>query len=346
MAKKKPAKGPYSRPYLSDKELQQEQRRRAQEATVPITAIEERERLGTAGAQAIGESFQDMLLRQARQNQAAMQAIQQASGGAGSAITTSGVTSAQQAGEAVPLIAAGQAAGLRADVLEKGREERRQREADYRKNLAYFGEDLRKAEAEKQAARIEAAAAEKAYGFKLKELEYKNAAADQRQSNWERDYALKVQRENRLAANDTGNINDLIPTIGNIAKEMSTRKGAGNWSGTLSYYDPIKDKTVSVDIENVSTPFDPKTVSEAKKQTFWKNYLVKNKGVLPENISGNVGRSNFTRGDVAANPVDVAKSLFEYLGGLGYSRQDAYSAILRTPWGGVNARAISAALGA
>lgn len=336
--------GPYDRPFYTPREERQEIIRRTREATVSPEEIRRQYEREQAGASLIGQTFQDMLAQQASRSLAAQQAIQGASGGAGAALTTSAVTSAQQAGEAVPLFAAGETARSLRDVASRRSEAEKQRAEDYRKNLAIFGQAVRDEEREKQAARIEREAAIKAYEIDRKNLEQKAADKAFSQNLALANYNLAVQREQRLADADTGSIDDLIKTIDDVARESSVVKGGGNATATVSWYDGREQKTISKNVTNVKLPYDPKTASNETKQKFWKNYVVKQFGVDPLDVD-RVGVSNYKREDARAKPVDVARDLIDYIMMLpsGYSRADAVSAILRTPWGGANAKAVQAA---
>jgi hypothetical protein len=332
--------GPYDRPYRTEKQVEREAQRLAQGAVEPVSAIESRYGREREGATRITETFQDMLARQAAQNLAAQQAIQAASGGAGSALTTGAITSTQQTQAGVPLFASGEGVRLQRDVAERESEARRQRQMDYREYLAKFRQSVRDEEKEKQAARIEREAAIKAYDIDRAELDAKAAKDAQQQSNWERNYQLSLQREQRLANADTGNINDLISTIDDIAKETSVRKGAGGWQGAISYIDPETGERESMDISGVQ--FDPKGKTVQQRQSFWRNYVAKAIGANPADI-GSVGTGALARGEGKAPAGEVAKQLIDAVMAQGYSRQEAVAAVLRTVWGGANARAVQAA---
>lgn len=334
--------GPYDRPYRTEKQVEREAQRLAQGAVEPVSSIESRYGREREGATRITETFQDMLARQAAQNLAAQQAIQAASGGAGSALTTGAITSTQQTQAGVPLFASGEGVRLQRDVAERESEARRQRQADYREYLAKFRQSVREEEKEKQAARIERAAAAQAYNIDLAKLDAAAAKDAQQQSNWERNYQLALQREQRLANADTGNINDLISTIDDIAKEASVKKGGGNWQGDISFIDPETGERETLPVSNVRLPYDPKTASKATKENFWKNYVAKAIGANAADI-GSVGTGALTRADGKAPAGEVAKQLIDAVMAQGYSRQDAVAAILRTVWGGANARAVQAA---
>lgn len=326
--------GPFDRPYMTNQQLRAEAKRRAQTSVRPLTQIEKEIEKERAGATAITESFADMLARQSAQNLAAQQAIQGASSGAGSALTTGAITGATQEAAGVPLFAAGEGVRLQREVEARGQEEKRARNEAFRKNLAVFEQQVRDEEFEKQASRIEAAAAEKAYGIDLAEMQRK-------QANEDRNYALALRREERLSQADTGNINDLIPTIGDIAKEASVQKGGGGWQGNISYIDPETGERETLDVSNVQ--FDPKGKSLKQRQDFWKKYVARAIGADAAMIDS-VGTGSLTRGEGKKNPVDVARDLLDYVTALGYTRQEAYAAILKTVWGGANAKAVSAAL--
>ena len=335
--------GPYDQPYLTQRQIREEQRRRAAEAVEPLSAIESRYAREREGATRISESFQEMLARQAAQNLAAQQAIQAASGGAGSALTTGAVTATTQEQAAVPKFAAGEGVRLQRDVTERESEARRQRQADFRKYLAGAGEDIRSEEKEKQAARIERAAAAQAYNIDLAKLNAQAAKDAQKQSNWERSFALQQQREDRLASNDTGNINDLIPTIDDIATESSVQKGGGGWMGTIQYEDPRTGETAELKIEQ-PVDFDPKGKSLKARQNFWRSYVASAIGVSPQEIAGTVGTGALARGEGRRPAATVAKEMLDYLQNLGYSKSEAYQALMKTRWGGVNAKAVAAAM--
>jgi len=332
--------GPYDRPYLTDRQIAREARIRAGESVETPESIAKRYEVEETGARAIGESFEQMLARQAARNLAAQQAIQGAAGGAGSALTTGAVTGTTQAQAGVPLFAAGETVRLQRDVAGRRSEAEKQRAEDYRKNVAAFRESLRGEEKEKQAARIERAAAAQAYNIDLAQLNAAERKEAQRQSNWERNYQLAAQREQRLANADTGNINDLISTIDDIAKEASVRKGAGGWQGTISYIDPETSERESMDISGVQ--FDPKGKTVQQRQSFWRNYVARAIGANAADITS-VGTGALARGEGRAPAGEVAKQLIDAVMAQGYSRRDAVAAILRTVWGGANAKAVQAA---
>lgn len=334
--------GPYDRPYLTEKQIAREARIRARESVETPESITKRYDTEQAGATAIGESFEEMLARQAAKNLAAQQAIQGAASGAGSALTTGAVTGTTQAQAGVPLFAAGETVRLQRDVASRRSEAEKQRAEDYRKNLAVFREGVRSEEKEKQAARIEREAAAKAYDIDLAELDAKAAKDAQQQLNFERNYQLALQREQRLANADTGNISDLVSTIDAIAKEASVRKGAGGWQGTVSYIDPETGERESMDVTGVQ--FDPKGKTPQQRQAFWRNYVAKAIGAQAADIDS-VGTGALARGEGKAPAGEVAKQLIDAVMAQGYTRQEAVSAILRTVWGGANARAVQAAAG-
>ncbi len=332
--------GPYDRDYLNDREVARETRRRTQESAVSPEEIKRQYDREQTGATALGETFEQMLARQAARNTAAQNAIQTASGGAGSALVTGAVTGAQQEQSAVPLFAAGETARSLRDVSSRRSKAEKDRADTYRKNLAIFGEQVRNEEREKQAARIEREAAIKAYDIDRRELEQKasNEAFDRSYKNAQ--YNLAVQREQRLANADTGNIDDLVGTLDDIAKEASVRKGGGGWQGDISYIDPETGERETLPVTNVN--FDPKGKSLQQRQAYWRNYVAKAIGANPADI-GSVGTGALSRGEGKAPAGDVARQLIDAVMAQGYSRQDAVRAVLRTVWGGANARAVQAA---
>lgn len=332
--------GPYDRDYRTDREVAQAARQRALESVENRDAINRRFDTEQTGAQKIGESFEQMLARQAARNTQAQTAIQGASGGAGSALTTGAVTSSAQAQEAVPLFAAGETARMMRDVTGRRADALKERDQKYRSNLAIFGEQVRDEEREKQAARIEREAAIKAYDIDRRELAQKadNEAFDRSYKNAQ--YNLAVQREQRLANADTGNVDDLVSTLNDIAKEASVRKGSGGWQGDISYIDPETGERESIPVSGIN--FDPKGKSLQQRQAFWKNYVAKAIGANPADIDS-VGTGALSRGEGKAPAGDVARQLIDAVMAQGYSRQDAVRAVLKTVWGGANARAVQAA---
>lgn len=332
--------GPYDRPYLTERQVAREARIRARESVETPESIAKRYDTEQTGAQAIGETFEEMLARQAARNLSAQQAIQGAASGAGSALTTGAVTGTTQAQAGVPLFAAGETVRLQRDVAGRRSEAEQQRAEDYRKNLAVFREGVRGEEKEKQAARIEREAAAKAYDIDLAELDAKAAKDAQQQSNWERNYQLSLQREQRLANADTGDIKSLISTIDDIAKEASVRKGGGGWQGDVSFIDPETGERETLPVSNIQ--FDPKGKTPQQRQAFWRNYVAKAIGANPADIAS-VGTGALARGEGKAPAGDVARQLIDAVMAQGYTRQEAVGAILRTVWGGANARAVQAA---
>lgn len=338
--------GPYDSPFLTPRQQAREARRRALEAVETPETLRKRAEREREGAKVISESFEDMLSRQAAQNLAAQNAILAATGGAGAALTTGAVTGATQSQAAVPLLAAGENVRLQRDIEQRAADALAKRNQDFRQYLAKFGQDIRMEEREKQAAQIERAAAAKAYDIDVAKLGIQQASEAQRQANWEADYALRASREERLSRNDTGDIDDLLPTIQGIAEESSVAPGAGNWVGQVYFIDPETDERTSITLppEGVKTPFDPKTTPKAKRQKFWQEYVANAIGAQPYDIV-NVSTASLTRGPGKRDPVKVGQELLTYLENLGYTRQEAYRAILRTTWGGINARALRTALG-
>ena len=332
--------GPYDRPFLNPRQQRAEARRRALQATESAEAVRRRFERERAGGQAITESFQDVLRRQMEQNTAALNAIQGGSGGAGAALTTGAITGATiRAGE-VPLFAAGEGVRTQRLVNQRETDAITERNRKFRENLAIFNQQVRDEEREKQAAQIERAAAERAYG--IQERDYNRRVYES-----DRDFSLQVAREQRLAQEDTGDVLDLVPTLNEMAKEISVKPGAGGWSGTLRFKGP--DGPATLDVENVD--FDPRGKSLEERQRFWWDYVERAMGYTTgtffwaekPNERNLVGTGGLKRDVGSRKPVDVAKELISYLRNMGYTRQEAVQAVLRTAWGAVNSKAVGAA---
>lgn len=324
--------GPYDRDYLTASQARREQERRALEAVEPISAIEARAKRELAGAEAIGKTFQQMLMQQQAQNAAVLQAIGGGGTGAGSALTTGALTGALQEGAYAPRYAAGQTAQSIRGVQQRESEARQRRSEDFRKYLAQAGADIREEEKEKQAARIERDIADKTFGLKLAEAERNAMESD-------RNYELAKQRVEISFANSvTSGEKDILRMIDNAAKSAGKgagKRGTGLWSGSISYLDANNEwQTI-----NIKNPVRlPKDNSKAARDKFWANYVKKARGVVPSSVDRS-GLSEKTT-DGVGNPDAIANGLFDALQATGLSLTDAYNYILRSAFGMANAAAV------
>jgi hypothetical protein len=127
--------------------------------------------------------------------------------------------------------------------------------------------DIEASEREKQAAQIEGAATAKAYDLKAKDYERDVYESD-------RDYNLQLAKfESDLQKNNTGDVNDLIPTFSSIFKESSKKKGTGAYEGEVTFTNDENDKQETVKVSGVV--FDPSNKTPAQRDQFWKNYIQK-----------------------------------------------------------------------
>jgi hypothetical protein len=161
---------------------------------------------------------------------------------------------------------------------------------------------------------------------------------DYERSNYEsdRNYDLAVAKyESQLAKVDTGKIDDLIPTFSTMAKDLASKKGTGGYEGTVTYTDSIDGKQKKIDVKGVD--FKPAGKSQAQRDAFWKSYIEKKTGAK---ISGIPVRT-VERGSTKTPPLDIAKAMFDSAGTLGsFSTAEIYQAIMRTPFGMMNAAAV------
>jgi putative cofactor-binding repeat protein len=184
-------------------------------------------------------------------------------------------------------------------------------------------------EEEKQAARLETAATNKAYDIKQQQYDRSVYESD-------RNYELDVAKyQSDLAKVATGQIDDLIPTFTTIAKDSASRKGTGGYEGEVTYTDPRDGKQKKITVKGVN--FNPANKSAAQRDAFWKKYVEDKTGTT---ISGNVIR-NVERGSTKRPPREIAKIMFDSAGALGqYSSAEIFQAIMRTPFGMMNAAAV------
>lgn len=333
MAKNKNKKiipGPYDTPYLNKRQREQKAQRTASDAVESVQVIEDRRRREAAAAAGISKSFGDILREQANAQASRLAAIQGAAGqNVGAGALAGSIAGEVQAAEAAPRLSAGRGVELAADVEGRATTARKERAQDFRKYLTQAREDVETSEREKQAARIETAATAKAYDLKQKDYERDVYESD-------RNYNLSLAKyESQLAKADTGQIDDLIPTFSTMAKELSSKKGTGGYEGEITYTDSRDGKQKKIDVSGVA--FDPANKSQAQRDAFWKKYVEKKTGAK---ISG-VPVRTVERGTTKRAPSEIAEMMFDSAGTLGtFSQQEIYNAIMRTPFGMMNAAAV------
>lgn len=331
---------PFDRPYRTRPQITAEAQRRAAESVESEKAIQDRMAADLAGAQQIGLSFDQMLAQQAARNLEAAKALQAAAGGlVGSGQITSTVSGAQQRQQFIPRVVAGETSRLQGDIRERGAKELRERGQTYRQSLSDFRRYLEDEEKEKQAARIERESAIRAYDIDRAKLEQDQYEFGVRQANADRAYNLQVAKFNasldRNVADDAdATTSDYIKAVDAMAKAGGTKKGAGGWTGRVTYKDASgEEKTI-----DIARPvnFDPKGKSLEQRQAFWKNYL-KRQGIT---ASGNVNTTGLSRADAKVSARDTADNVISALVERGLSPEDALSVALQSNWGFANAYAL------
>jgi len=331
MAKpKKVIPGPYDTPFMNKRQREQKAQQTARDAVESVAQIDARRQREELAAQGITQSFQDMLREQANAQTNRLAAIQASAGqNVGAGTLASSIAGTTQAADLAPRLAAGRGTEIVADVNARASQARKERAQDFRKYLTQAREDVDTKEREKQAAQIETAATAKAYDLKLKDYERGNYESD-------RNYDLAVAKyESQLAKADTGKIDDLIPTFSTMAKDLASKKGTGGYEGTVTYTDSIDGKQKKIDVKGVD--FKPAGKSQAQRDAFWKSYIEKKTGAK---ISGIPVRT-VERGSTKTPPLDIAKAMFDSAGTLGsFSTAEIYQAIMRTPFGMMNAAAV------
>ena len=328
--KKKVIPGPYDTPFMNRREREREAQRTARDAVESVAQIDARRQREELAAQGITQSFQDMLREQANAQTNRLSAIQAAAGqNVGAGTLASSIAGTTQAADLAPRLAAGRGTEIIADVNERASTARKERAQDFRKYLTQARADVESGEREKQAAQIESAATAKAYDLKLKDYERSNYESD-------RNYDLAVAKyESQLAKADTGKIDDLIPTFSTMAKDLGSKKGTGGYEGTITYTDSLDGKQKKIDVKGVN--FNPAGKSQAQRDAFWKSYVEKKTG---SKISGIPVRT-VERGTTKTPPLDIAKAMFDSAGSLGsFSTAEIFQAIMRTPFGMMNAAAV------
>lgn len=336
---KEPVPSPYDTPYLNRRQFRREQIQRATDAVEPISAIESRANRERAGATAVTQSFQDMLARQSAQNTAAMNAIQQASGGAGSALVTGAVTGEQQRAAAIPLYSAGIGNELQRDIAQREADARKERSQSFRDYLYKSGADIRDEEREKAATRIETAAAEKAYGLDLAKYNRDIMESDR---NYDLASARVQAMFDRSAASDEKSIISLIDNAAKAAlKGSGGKKGTGKWSGSISFMDSNRE-TVTIPVKN---PVNlPKNNSTAARDKFWADYVKRMTGKVPVGKVNRSGVAEVTKTGGGSTDA-AAQAVADGLLSKGYTPEEAYALILRSSFGIANAAAVRRALG-
>lgn len=327
---KKTIPGPYDTPFMNKRQREQKAQQTARDAVESVAQIDARRQREELAAQGITQSFQDMLRQQANAQTNRLAAIQSAAGeNVGAGTLASSIAGTTQAADLAPRLAAGRGTEIVADVNARASEARKQRAQDFRKYLTQAREDIDTKEREKQAAQIEAAATAKAYDLKLKDYNRNVYESD-------RNYNLAVSKyESQLAKADTGKIDDLIPTFTTIAKDYASKKGTGGWEGTITYTDSLDGKQKKIDVKGVS--FNPAGKSQAQRDAFWKKYVEQKTG---SKVSGIPVRT-VDRGSTSRSPAEIAKIMFDSAGSLGsFTTAEIYQAIMRTPFGMMNAAAV------
>ena len=325
-----PVVAPYDRPYQTQQEKDRWAITQATNATLTPTEIEARYSAETKGAQALNTGYAEAMAAQQAANAKAMGVIQGAAGqGVGSALLTGAAASDTLAGEGAALASRAYSGGVLKDIFGRKNQALTDRAVDYKRNLSKYRDLADTKEEEKQAARLETAATNKAYDIKQQEYDRGIYESD-------RNYDLAVAKyEQDLKDTATGEIDDLIPTFNTIAKDSSKKKGTGPYEGEIIYTDSRDGKQKKIPVSGVN--FDPSKKSVAQRDAFWKKYVEDKTGTK---ITGNVIR-DVERGTTARPPKEVAKIMFDSAGALGlYSSAEIFQAIMRTPFGMMNAAAV------
>ena len=327
---KNPVRGPYDTPFMTKRQREREAQKTARDAVESIAAIESRTGRERLAAEGITKSFQDMLAQQANAQTNRLSAIQSAAGeNVGSGTLAASIAGTTQAADLAPRLAAGRGTEIMAGVNERDSTARKERAQDFRKYLTASRADIETKEREKQAGQIESAATAKAYDLKLKDY---NRGVYESDRNYDLDLA---KYESSLAKVDTGRIDDLIPAFTSIAKDSASKKGTGGYEGDVTYTDPLDGKQKKIEVKGVN--FSPAGKSAAERDAFWKKYVEKKTGTR---ITGNVIR-NVERGATKRPPSEIAKMMFDSAGALGsYTSAEIFQAIMRTPFGMMNAAAV------
>jgi hypothetical protein len=331
MAKpKKVTPGPYSTPFMTRREREREAQRTATDAVESTKVIEDRRRREAAAAAGITKSFGDILREQANAQASRLGAIQAAAGqNVGAGALAGSITGAVQAAEAAPRLSAGRGVELAADVEGRATTARKERAQDFRKYLTQSRADIEAGEREKQAAQIEGAATAKAYD--LKEKDYQRGILES-----DRNYDLAFRElEAKLSENNTGDVNDLIPTFSSIFKESSKKKGTGLYQGEVTFTNGDTGKQEKVKVSGVD--FNPANKTAAQRNQFWKKYIEQKTG---KPVDGFPTRT-VERGSTRVPPVEVFRDIFDSTMALGdFSRDEIYRALLRSPEGMMNTAAV------
>ena len=322
--------GPYSTPFKTRREREREAQRTAADAVESVRVIEDRRRREAIAAAGISKSFGDILREQANAQAARLAAIQGAAGqNVGAGALAGSIAGEVQAAEAAPRLSAGRGVELAADVEGRATNARKERAQDFRKYLTQARSDIETGEREKQAAQIEGEATAKAYG--LKERDYQRGILEA-----DRNYDLAFRElEAKISKNNTGDVNDLIPTFSSIFKESSKKKGTGPYEGEVTFTNGNSGKQEKVPVSGVV--FDPSNKTAAQRDQFWKNYIEKKTGKKVEGIPIRSVKRGFTR----VPPVEVFRDIFDSTMALGdFSRDEIYRALLRSPEGMMNTAAV------
>ena len=327
---KTPVVAPYDRPYQTQQEKDRWAITQATNATLTPTEIEARYSAETKGAQALNTGYAEAMAAQQAANAKAMGVIQGAAGqGVGSALLTGAAVSDTLAGEGAALASRAYAGGVLKDIFGRKNEALTNRTIDYKANLGKQRALQDTKEEEKQAARIENAASEAAWGYKYSE-------ADRAQRNSDRTYNLALDNFNLAVAkaekDSSGSIKNIGSFIDNFVKTAAKgggSKASGPYSGKVSYKD-ADGKMQTVEVKNVN--FNPGTKTKAQRDAFWLKYLQDTLKIDTETV----GARDVTRGNTAE---DTAQYLFEGLTGPGYNLtpQEAFTSILKSVWGSQNA---------
>jgi hypothetical protein len=331
--KNTPVVGPYSRDYFTERQIRANAEREANLGLVPVERIREDYAREAAGADVLGQSFNDMLAKQAAQNAATLQSFNTATqGGVGSGIVQAAGAGAVQQQAAVPMIASGEVSRLKGDVRARETETVKKRREDFRTALLDSERKQREAEREKQAVRIETAASEAALGYKYKE-------AERDQANKDRSAAQAQQRiDFQIQKYDTGSVEDAVKGASDVLKMLSKQTGKGGWKGEIRFTDPLDPtKTAKIPVDN-PVDYNPRNKTPKQNEEFWRKYL-KSRGVT---VTGPIDRGGLARGTAGAQ--GVASDFLNSYVQQGYSRQEAYNILSKTPWFGANAAAAARAL--
>jgi len=330
---KKTVPGPYDTRFMTKREKEREAQRIATDAVEEVKNIDARRQREELAARGITKSFQDMLAQQANAQASRLSAIQGAAGqNVGSGTLAASIVGTTQAAEQAPRIAAGRGTEIQADVNARASQARKERAQDFRKYLTQARQDVETMEREKQAAQIEGAATAKAYDLKLQDYNRDVYESD-------RDYELALAKfENDLAKADTGDISDLIPTLTQVAKDASAKKGTGAYEGEVTYVNAATGKTETLPVSGVN--FSPANKSVAERDAFWKKYVEKATGTRVQGVPVR----KVQRGETKRSPIEVAQIMFDATSAIGsFSREEIYRAILKTPFGIMNSSAVRAA---